>query len=157
MSALFTRHSGMFQQGRHRGLPLRNHGVSNNSPCHTTRISTTAVPSVCAITIIHRLSNLTFFRYPSILSAYPKISGSSNEYNSHKKNRNRQRPVPISSLDKIKEYIDTFVTEPKSSTHCQSGLKGIWKDKGFEKIIDLDTELKEARRQLGNTILERKF
>jgi hypothetical protein len=49
------------------------------------------------------------------------------------------------------------VTEPKSSTHCQSGLKGIWKDKGFEKIIDLDTELKEARQQLGNSILERKF
>ena len=65
--------------------------------------------------------------------------------------------VPVSSLDKIKKYIDTFATEPKSSTHCQSGLKGIWKDKGFEKIIDLDAELKEARRQLGNSILERKF
>ena len=65
--------------------------------------------------------------------------------------------VPISSLDKIKQYIDTFVAEPKASTHCKSSLKGIWKDKGFEKIIDLDADLKEARRQLGNSILERKF
>ncbi|WP_339136867.1 MAG: type II toxin-antitoxin system RelB/DinJ family antitoxin [Candidatus Electrothrix sp. GW3-4] len=51
VSALFIRHPGMFQQGRHRGLPLRIHGVSNNSPCHTTRTSNTAVPSACDVTI----------------------------------------------------------------------------------------------------------
>jgi hypothetical protein len=65
--------------------------------------------------------------------------------------------VPISSLDEIKQYIDTFVAEPDKPTPRNSSLKGIWKDKGFEKIIDLDAELKEARQQLGNSILERKF
>ncbi|MDU9049557.1 MAG: hypothetical protein Q3M30_11950 [Candidatus Electrothrix sp. Rat3] len=28
--ALFIRHPGMFRQGRHRGLPLRNHGAASN-------------------------------------------------------------------------------------------------------------------------------
>ena len=65
--------------------------------------------------------------------------------------------VPGSSLDKIKAYIDTFVAASDKSTQCNSSLKGIWKNKGFEKIIDLDAELQEARQQLGNSILARKF
>ena len=65
--------------------------------------------------------------------------------------------VPGSSLEKIKAYIDTFVTESEKSKQHKHSLKGIWKDKGFEKITDLDAELKETRRQLGNSILERKF
>ena len=65
--------------------------------------------------------------------------------------------VPVSSLDKIKAYIDTFVAESDKSTQRNSSLKGIWQGKGFEKITDLDAELKEARQQLGNSILARKF
>lgn len=65
--------------------------------------------------------------------------------------------VPVSSLDKIKAYIDSFVTEPDKPKQRNSSLKGIWKNKGFEKITDLDAELKKARQQLGNTILARKF
>jgi hypothetical protein len=65
--------------------------------------------------------------------------------------------VPVSSLDKIKAYIDTFVAAPDKPTQSNFSLKGIWKDKGFEKVHDLDAELKEARQQLGNSILARKF
>ncbi|MCI5218813.1 MAG: hypothetical protein D3914_06385 [Candidatus Electrothrix sp. LOE2] len=65
--------------------------------------------------------------------------------------------VPGSSLDKIKEYIDTFVAESDKPKRRNSSLKGIWKNKGFEKITDLDAELQEARQQLGSSILARKF
>jgi hypothetical protein len=49
------------------------------------------------------------------------------------------------------------VAAPDKPTQSNSSLKGIWKDKGFEKIIDLDAELKEARQELGSSILARKF
>jgi hypothetical protein len=65
--------------------------------------------------------------------------------------------VPVSSLDKIKAYIDTCVAATDKPAQSNSSLKGIWKDKGFEKVHDLDAELKEARQQLGNSILARKF
>ncbi|MDM8535498.1 hypothetical protein QUF70_01955 [Desulfobacterales bacterium HSG17] len=65
--------------------------------------------------------------------------------------------VPGNSLDKIKECIDALITESNISKPCKRSLKGIWKDKGFEKIADLDAELKEIRQQLGNSIFERKF
>jgi hypothetical protein len=65
--------------------------------------------------------------------------------------------VPGNSLDKIKAYIDTFVTESDKAKQRKCSLKGIWKDKGFEKITDLDAELKEVRQHLGTSILERKF
>lgn len=65
--------------------------------------------------------------------------------------------VPGSSLEKIKAYIDTFVTESGRTESCRCSLKGIWKDKGFEKIVDLETELKDIRQQLGNSILAREF
>ncbi|MEE4357340.1 MAG: hypothetical protein V2I97_12810 [Desulfococcaceae bacterium] len=61
------------------------------------------------------------------------------------------------SLDKIKEYIDSFLTESDISKPDRGSLKGIWKDKGFERIADLDTELKNIRQEMGNSILERKF
>ncbi len=65
--------------------------------------------------------------------------------------------VPGSSLEKIKAYIDTFVPESGRTKSRRCSLKGIWKNKGFEKITDLDAELQEARQQLGNSILARKF
>jgi hypothetical protein len=34
-------------------------------------------------------------------------------------------------------------------------LAGIWKNKGFEKIANLDEEIRNLRRELGNEILER--
>jgi len=65
--------------------------------------------------------------------------------------------VPGSSLDKIKEYIDTLIAESDVSKPYRQSLKGIWKNKGFEKITALDTELKEIRQQVENSILERRF
>lgn len=43
---------------------------------------------------------------------------------------------------------DKRTKEPKT-------LGGIWKDKGFEKINNLDEEIKNIRKELGNQILEK--
>lgn len=65
--------------------------------------------------------------------------------------------VPDSHLDQIKEYIDRVVAGVNSSRPGRRSLKGIWKDKGFEKIIDLDGELKAVRKELERSIFERKL
>ncbi len=51
-------------------------------------------------------------------------------------------------IQKLLAQLDLTKTEPIS-------LKGIWKNKGFEKIIDLEAELKNIRRELGVSILKK--
>jgi hypothetical protein len=49
------------------------------------------------------------------------------------------------------------LTEAKGVKKNNRSLKGIWSNKGFEKIADLEGELKEARKQLSDAILTRQF
>jgi len=63
--------------------------------------------------------------------------------------------VPPGSLDKIKKYIETFIAESEMARQTDRSLKGIWKNRGFEKIADLDAELKAVRREMGNSILRK--
>ncbi len=65
--------------------------------------------------------------------------------------------VPDDGLDKIKTLVDGLLSESGQPKAANRSLKGIWKDKGFEKIIDLETEIAEVRRQLGEAILKKKF
>jgi len=65
--------------------------------------------------------------------------------------------VPLHSLDKIKEYIETFIAESETAKLRNRSLKGIWKNKGFENIADPDTELKAVRKEMEDSILRRKF
>ena len=64
--------------------------------------------------------------------------------------------VPPGSLDKIKEYIESFIAEPETEGETAGSLKGLWKNKGFENITDLDGELKAVRREMENSVLRRK-
>ena len=34
-------------------------------------------------------------------------------------------------------------------------LKGIWRDKGFEKIVDYEKEVRQLRKELSDSILKR--
>ena len=36
-------------------------------------------------------------------------------------------------------------------------LRGIWKDIGFEKITDIESELKNARKEIKDAVLKRKY
>jgi hypothetical protein len=51
-------------------------------------------------------------------------------------------------LSQSKIRINNRKREPKT-------LAGIWKNKGFEKIANLDEEIRKLRQELGNQILER--
>ncbi|MGE0083351.1 MAG: hypothetical protein AB7S75_02920 [Desulfococcaceae bacterium] len=55
--------------------------------------------------------------------------------------------VPGDSLDRIREYIETLIAESGMAKPARRSLKGIWKNKGFEKIADLDTERKKIRQE----------
>lgn len=67
--------------------------------------------------------------------------------------------VPVDRLDEVDSFIkfilyqcniktDNRTKEPKT-------LGGIWKNKGFEKITNLDEEISKIRKELGNQILKR--
>jgi hypothetical protein len=53
----------------------------------------------------------------------------------------------------VKKSNNTIKTTGKQKE--PKTLAGIWKNKGFEKIKDLDGEIRNLRKELGNQILER--
>jgi hypothetical protein len=55
--------------------------------------------------------------------------------------------VSDDDLDNIKAFVDGLVSETGHSKPANRSLRGIWKDKGFEKNVDLEAEIAEVRRQ----------
>lgn len=60
--------------------------------------------------------------------------------------------IPDSKLDRVHLYIETILRESHLPEKSSQSLKGIWSDKGFEKILDLENELKEVRKELTESI-----
>jgi hypothetical protein len=60
--------------------------------------------------------------------------------------------VPDDSPDKIKAFVDGLVSETGHSKPANLRLEGIWKDKGFEGIVDLEAEIAEIRGQESPSI-----
>lgn len=65
--------------------------------------------------------------------------------------------IPENKLDQVKTYIKSLLPESKATVKKNRSLKGIWKDKGFERITDLEAELEEVRRHMNESILKRKI
>lgn len=65
--------------------------------------------------------------------------------------------LPDHELDGVRMYIESILPAAKRATQNNRSLKGIWSNKGFEKIADLEGELKEARKQLSGATLKRQF
>lgn len=67
--------------------------------------------------------------------------------------------VPAERLNEIESFVKFILFQSNIKTTVEQKepetLAGIWKDKGFEKIKDLDAEIKSLRKELGNQILER--
>ena len=65
--------------------------------------------------------------------------------------------IPDDQIDQVKTFVDflLFKSGKTSKTNTQN-LHGIWKDKGFEKIVDLESELKTVRKQFSDSILNKK-
>lgn len=54
-------------------------------------------------------------------------------------------------LEKIDQYLKTLFTP---ATENNQSLKGIWKNKGFEKLDEI-SELKKIRQELNQSILKK--
>jgi hypothetical protein len=65
--------------------------------------------------------------------------------------------IPANKLESVRMYIDAILSESKPFTKDNRSLKGIWSNKGFEEIADLEGELKDARKQLSGAILTRQL
>ena len=67
--------------------------------------------------------------------------------------------VPAERLNEIESFVKFILFQSNIKTIRKQKepktLAGIWKNKGFEKIKDLDGEIKSLRKKLGNQILER--
>lgn len=65
--------------------------------------------------------------------------------------------LPDHELDNVRIYIESILPAAKRATKNNRSLKGIWSNKGFEKIANFEAELKEVRKQLTDAILTKQF
>ncbi len=58
-------------------------------------------------------------------------------------------------INKLDNYVHNLFLQSKLNEPKPVSLKGIWKNTGFEKINDLDSELKSIRQELSDSILNK--
>lgn len=63
--------------------------------------------------------------------------------------------IPENKLDEIIDYIEFILSKSNIEKKKSDNLKGIWKNKGFEKISNLEDELINLRKELSNIIINR--
>ncbi len=63
--------------------------------------------------------------------------------------------VPEARLADIKNYLDTLLQQAEVQTPRKLSLAGMWENAGFEKIPDLEGEVRLIRRELQEKILYR--
>ncbi len=64
--------------------------------------------------------------------------------------------IPEQKLEEVSDFIDFIIVRSKKILSETGTLEGIWKDKGFEKIQDLEAEIIEVRKEIGDAILRRR-
>ena len=57
-------------------------------------------------------------------------------------------------LGKVSEFVATTFSEDESDRRIIQ-MEGIWKGLGFEKIVDLEREIKATRAELDSQTLEK--
>lgn len=60
-------------------------------------------------------------------------------------------------VNEINNFIEFLLQKSGTSEKKTVKLKGFWKDTGLEKIVEIDSEIKEVRRKLSDQILKRQF
>jgi len=63
--------------------------------------------------------------------------------------------IPEQKLEEVDMFLKSIVSQLNLTSSKPISLKGIWKNKGFEKISDLGSELKSIRSKLNNSILKK--
>ncbi len=64
--------------------------------------------------------------------------------------------LPEDKLDEVKDFISLILSRNKERKKILIQMKGIWKGKGFEKL-NIDNELKVARKEMAESILKKEI
>ena len=64
--------------------------------------------------------------------------------------------LPEDKLDEVKDFISFVLSRNREKKKKIVQMKGIWKGKGFEKL-NLDKELKVARKEMSESILKKEI
>lgn len=60
-------------------------------------------------------------------------------------------------LDKIESFLHELYPEDEFQPAKPMSLQGIWKNKGFEKVIGLESEIVKVRKELDDAILQKEL
>ncbi len=60
-------------------------------------------------------------------------------------------------IDLLDKFIKELLARKSLKKSRPLTLEGIWKDKGFDKIKDIESEIGQIRAEIGNSILNREF
>ncbi|MBI9037259.1 MAG: hypothetical protein JEY97_03930, partial [Bacteroidales bacterium] len=58
-------------------------------------------------------------------------------------------------IDEVDKYLQKILLQLKLEKPKPVSLKGIWKNKGFDKIVDLEAEIKKNRNEINDSILKK--
>lgn len=70
---------------------------------------------------------------------------------------NKIAKLPEQKISEVDSFIQKIIAQLEFKKPEPISLKGIWKNKGFEKITDLEGELKTIRQELNDSILKKAF
>jgi len=62
--------------------------------------------------------------------------------------------LPEPKIAEVDSFIQKILSKLELEESKPINLKGIWKNKGFEKIADLEGEIKKVRSELNESILK---
>lgn len=62
--------------------------------------------------------------------------------------------VPEEKLSELYNYVESLLRKPKKEKNIVK-MEGIWKDLGFDKIDDLEGEIKKIRKESDQLMIER--
>lgn len=65
--------------------------------------------------------------------------------------------LPDEKLNEVKDFIDFIQYKFQTGEKPVVKLKGIWEGKGFEKISDLEGEIKSIKKDIASTVLKKKI
>ena len=65
--------------------------------------------------------------------------------------------LPDQKLEEVERFVKEMFARLPIEKSRPISLKGIWKNKGFEKIVDLESEIKRIRVELGSAIMQKEL
>jgi len=65
--------------------------------------------------------------------------------------------LPEPKIAEVDSFIQRILAKLEFEKPRPINLKGIWKNKGFENIPDLEAEIQKVRNELSESILNRAF